>query len=154
MQHLVARFPVEAVREDVHAFGRAAGQRDLVGGRADELRDLLTHLVDLLGAPAVGRVLHDFAHVALVGVEHHARHRPERAVVHVGQPVNDVELTADLPPVRVVELSSRLERIERERRREALPAERAGVRFASPAAKPPTAAVMVPPMNPRRDNPE
>ena len=124
VEHLVAGLPVVAVREDVHAFRGAARQRDLVGCGADELRHLFADLVDLHGAAAVGRVLHDLAHVALVGLEDDARHRTQRAVVHERETVDDVELASHFPPVRLVERSRRFERVERQRGRRTLPFER------------------------------
>src|SRR6185436_11293137 len=107
---LVAGLPVEAVREDVHPFGRAPRDRDLLGARADELRDAAAHDVQLRAAIVVRRVFGDLAEVALVRFGDDARYRTFGAVVHEGHAVDDVELAANLPPERLVGRSAGLER--------------------------------------------
>ena len=61
------------------------------------------HVVHFFAAVVVRRVLGNLAEEALVGFEHDARHRTFGAVVHERHAVEDVELAADLPPVRLVE---------------------------------------------------
>ena len=119
-----------------------------------KLRDAHAHLVDLLAAIVVRRVFGDLAEDALVGLGDHARHRAFGAVVHEGHAVDDVELAADLPPVRLVERAGRLQRVEaRAPASRARPARRARTPAGREARHRTDRGPAVPPMKPRRDNP-
>jgi len=103
-QDLVPGLEVEAVDDEVEAFGRVAGQRDLVGRGVDERGQLGPD-----GFPegrqevvTVERVADLDAEVLHQGVENALGHGPERPVVHHDEAVVEFVELADLLPIDAV----------------------------------------------------
>ena len=100
---VVALFGVHlghALQRQVVRFGRAAGEHDLLGGCADQARDLLARLLDrffrfpaeaVIAAGGVAERLREIRHHRL---EHARIHRRGRVIVHVDRQFHFLSLTS------------------------------------------------------------
>ena len=81
----------DALDRQIVRFGGAAGEDDLLGGGADQARDLLARLLHrLLGFPAeaviaAGGIAEDLEEIRLHRLEHARIHRRGRVIVHVNR---------------------------------------------------------------------
>ena len=99
-QHFVARIPIEPVREDVHSFGCAMGEENLVGTRVDKRRQAVPNFTDLVEQERVVRVARDFRVIMGAGLAHPIRGRAGRPVIEERDSIVQREKGMDLLPVR------------------------------------------------------
>jgi hypothetical protein len=100
-EDLVARLDVERVKRGVDAVGGGPGESHVRGRHAEQPRGAAAQLVDpldlvlepRLAAPALVQLL---AQRAVGGLERSRRHRPVRAGVEIGDPLEDGELSSEL----------------------------------------------------------
>ena len=99
-------------------FGGAAGEHDLLGGRADQVRDLLAGFLHrLFGLPAkaviaAGGVAEDLHEIRLHRLKHARIHRRRRVIVHVNRQfhcvfLHHVYVGVDSKPYNVARLPLR-----------------------------------------------
>ena len=101
VSNLVAGLDVDGIEDGVDAVGGRAGDRHVGGRRAEQRRPRAAQLVDALDLVleprlAAATLLDLLAQRRLGRLEGGARHRPVRAGVQVGDPLEDRELGSEL----------------------------------------------------------